>query len=293
MVLIARVVRQVEALARKTLKRPLEIVIGGKSVVCSDVKQIIEVRAPETKFRRLLELVEEWYNSSSILVFVEKQESCDELYRRLMQAGYRALSLHGRMDQLDRESTISDFKKGEVPLMVGTSLIARGLDVPNLNLVVNYDPPNHYEDYVHRVGRTGRAGRKGFAYTFLTPDEEQYAPDLVTGLQLAHEEVPPELLQLAEAYKQKRTTGAQVKVHGGGFGGKGFKFDATEEAKRLKQKKLERLAYGVEEEAEDDEDDIVVSTGTDVQTTVAAGKGGSAQGGAGGTAGAAAEVCTY
>jgi superfamily II DNA/RNA helicase len=89
------------------------------------------------------------YEKSSILVFVEKQDRCDDLYRRLLQAGYPALSLHGGMDQFDRNSTITDFKKGEVPLMVSTSLVARGLDVPNLNLVVNFDPPNHYE--VHKL----------------------------------------------------------------------------------------------------------------------------------------------
>jgi len=76
--------------------------------------------------------------------------------------------------------------------------MARGLDVPELNLVVNFDCPNHMEDYVHRVGRTGRAGRKGWAYTFITPEEDKYAPDLVKALKASNAEIPSELNNMAD-----------------------------------------------------------------------------------------------
>jgi hypothetical protein len=82
--------------------------------------------------------------------------------------------------------------------MIATSIAARGLDVKDLNLVVNYDVPNHMEDYVHRVGRTGRAGASGTAYTFITPEEEQYAPDILKALQNSHAVIPEELIVLAE-----------------------------------------------------------------------------------------------
>ena len=78
--------------------------------------------------------------------------------------------------------TILDFKNGLRNLLIATSVAGRGLDVKNLVLVVNYNCPNHLEDYIHRVGRTGRAGRKGTAITFITPEEGQYAPDLVRAL---------------------------------------------------------------------------------------------------------------
>ena len=77
--------------------------------------------------------------------------------------------------------------------MIATSVAARGLDVKELNIVINYDCPNHKEDYVHRVGRTGRAGRKGTAYTFLHPDEERYAPDIMQALKSSDATVPQEL----------------------------------------------------------------------------------------------------
>jgi ATP-dependent RNA helicase DDX46/PRP5 len=114
-----------------------------------------------------------------VIVFVDKQNICDELFHECLKHGYPCLSLHGGKDQADRDSTINDFKNGIMTLMIATSVAARGLDVKELVLVVNYDVPSHYEDYVHRCGRTGRAGRKGTAVTFIAPEEERHANDLV------------------------------------------------------------------------------------------------------------------
>ena len=86
-------------------------------------------------------------------------------------------------------------------VLVATSVAARGLDVKNLIMVINYDVPNHYEDYVHRCGRTGRAGNKGFAYTFLTSEQERYSPDLMNALTLSKAEIPEELRVMFEMYK--------------------------------------------------------------------------------------------
>lgn len=119
------------------------------------------------------------------LFFVHSQEKCDSLFKVLLKAGSPCLSLHGAKDQTDRESTITDFKTSVCNLMIATSIAARGLDVKELELVVNFDVPDHYEDYVHRVGRTGRAGRKGFAVTFISKEEDRYVPDLVKALELS------------------------------------------------------------------------------------------------------------
>jgi ATP-dependent RNA helicase DDX46/PRP5 len=95
--------------------------------------------------------------------------------------------------QSDRESVISDFKTGVCSVLVATSVAARGLDVRDLALVVNYDTPNHLEEYVHRCGRTGRAGASGTAITFLSPHDDQYAPDLVKALRDSKATVPADL----------------------------------------------------------------------------------------------------
>lgn len=163
--------RQMEALARRILKKPIEVQVGGRSVVCKDVEQHIAVLEDEAKFFKLLELLGHYQEHGSIIVFVDKQENADILLKDLMKASYPCMSLHGGIDQFDRDSTIVDFKSGRVKLLIATSVAARGLDVKHLILVINYDCPNHYEDYVHRCGRTGRAGNKGFAWTFITEDQ--------------------------------------------------------------------------------------------------------------------------
>lgn len=95
--------------------------------------------------------------------------------------------------QTDRESVISDFKTGVCSVLVATSVAARGLDVRDLGVVVNYDTPNHLEEYVHRCGRTGRAGVDGTAITFLSPHDDQYAPDLVKAFRDSKLPIPADL----------------------------------------------------------------------------------------------------
>lgn len=115
-----------------------------------------------------MQLVSDWYEKGSILIFVDRQEDSDILWREILRSGYQSLSLHGGKDQFDRDNVLKEFKSGECKILVATSVAARGLDVPSIRLVVNYDVPNHLEDYVHRVGRTGRAGNTGTPISLIT-----------------------------------------------------------------------------------------------------------------------------
>ena len=262
--------RQMEALARKILHKPLEIVVGGRSVVCSDVRQIVEVFTTEEepegsncgpKFLRLLEILGEWYPSKAqrILIFVDKQDAADLLMRDLLKRGYPSLSTHGGKDQEDRESALADFKSGVAPVLVATSVAARGLDVKDLNLVINYECPNHLEDYVHRAGRTGRAGRKGTAITFVTAEQAQYAGDICKALRASSQPIPDALQRLAEEHAAKVSAG-QARTVGSGFGGKGL--DRIEEEHRRLRRSQKRL-LGAEIDDEDcSSDEEVVSLST-------------------------------
>ncbi|CAK9152194.1 unnamed protein product [Ilex paraguariensis] len=257
--------RQVEILARKVLNKPVEIQVGGRSVVNKDITQLVEVRPEDERFLRLLELLGEWYEKGKILIFVHSQEKCDALFRDLLKHGYPCLSLHGAKDQTDRESTISDFKSNVCNLLIATSIAARGLDVKELELVINFDVPNHYEDYVHRVGRTGRAGRKGCAITFISEEDARYAPDLVKALELSDQVVPEDLQVLANGFMAKVNQGLE-QAHGTGYGGSGFKFNEEEDEVRKAAKKAQAKEYGFEEDKSDsdDEDDGVRKAGGDI-----------------------------
>ncbi|KAE9206889.1 DEAD-box ATP-dependent RNA helicase 42 [Phytophthora fragariae] len=238
--------RSVESLARKVLRKPVEITVGARSTASGDITQYVEVREENDKFMRLLQLLGLWYEKGNILVFVNKQQACDQIFQDLMKAGYPALSLHGGKDQVDRDYTIDDFKRKVRTVMVATSVAGRGLDVKDLVLVINYHCPNHMEDYVHRVGRTGRAGRKGTAYTFISPDEEEYSVDLVKALENGKQTVPPELTALAEGFKAKVTRG-EARYHGSGFKGKGFTFDETERNETQRTADLQRRQYELDQ----------------------------------------------
>ncbi|CAI9109224.1 OLC1v1009003C1 [Oldenlandia corymbosa var. corymbosa] len=238
--------RQVEILARKVLNKPVEIQVGGRSVVNKDIEQLVEVRPESDRFLRLLELLGDWCEKGKILIFVHSQEKCDTLFRDLVKHGHACLSLHGAKDQTDRESTVADFKSNVCDLLIATSVAARGLDVKELELVINYDVPNHYEDYVHRVGRTGRAGRKGTAITFISEDDSRFAPDLVKALELSGQVVPDDLKALADGFLAKVKQGLE-KAHGTGYGGSGYKFDEEEDEVRKAAKKAQAKEYGFEE----------------------------------------------
>ncbi|KAF5740989.1 hypothetical protein HS088_TW11G01071 [Tripterygium wilfordii] len=264
--------RQVEILARKVLSKPVELQVGGRSVVNKDITQLIEMRPENERFLRLLELLGQWYEKGKILIFVHTQEKCDALYKDLVDRGYPCLSLHGAKDQTDRESTISDFKSNVSSVLIATSVAARGLDVKELELVVNFDVPNHYEDYVHRVGRTGRAGRKGCAITFISEEDARYAPDLVKALELSEQVVPGDLKALAGSFMAKVNQGLE-QAHGTGYGGSGFKFNEEEDEKRKAAKKALAKEYGFEEDKSDseDEDEGIRKAGGDIsqQATLA------------------------
>ncbi|CAB1353099.1 unnamed protein product [Coregonus sp. 'balchen'] len=203
--------RAMEALARRILSKPIEVQVGGRSVLVIEEDQ---------KFLKLLEILGHYQEKG--------------------------------IDQYDRDSVINDFKNGACRLMVATSVAARGLDIKQLILVVNYNCPNHYEDYVHRAGRTGRAGNKGFAYTFITDEQARYAGDIIKALELSGSPVPNELEQLWLSFKNQRQAEGKSIKSSSGFSGKGFKFDETEHALANERKKLQKAALGLQDS--DDED---------------------------------------
>ncbi|KAJ1548354.1 pre-mRNA processing RNA-helicase [Cladochytrium tenue] len=214
--------------------------------------QIVEVREDDTKFLRLLEILGLCMAQdpdTKVLIFVDTHEAADNLLRDLLHRSYPCQSVHGGKDQADRDSTIADFKSGVINVVIATSVAARGLDVKNLKIVINYECPNHMEDYVHRCGRTGRAGNKGTAYTFITPEQDKYAIDIVQALKMSNAEVPEPLNQLAESFIQKVKEG-KASYSSSGFGGKGL--DRLDKDRDM-VKKIQKKSIG-NDYADEDED---------------------------------------
>lgn len=131
------------------------------------------------------------------VIFVETKRRADEIELDLYQAGLQVCAIHGDRDQQQRESALESFKSGETPILVATDVAARGLDISNVGLVINYDMPKQMDDYVHRIGRTGRAGKRGVAIGFVN-EKCRYCNDLAGLLRQANQEVPSWLSQLAK-----------------------------------------------------------------------------------------------
>ncbi|KAH6691711.1 DEAD/DEAH box helicase [Plectosphaerella plurivora] len=248
--------RLIDSLTKKVLNQPVEVTVGGRSVVAPEITQRVEVIEESAKFHHLLGLLGELYDQDEdarSLIFVERQEKADNLLKELMTKGYPCMSIHGGKDQVDRDSTISDFKKGIVPILIATSVAARGLDVKQLKLVVNYDAPNHLEDYVHRAGRTGRAGNTGTAVTYITEEQENCAPGIAKALEQSGQPIPEKLEAMRKAHRENVKAGKAKDTSG--FGGKGLdRLDAEREAARMRERKTHK-AEGEEDDVKEDKKD--------------------------------------
>lgn len=249
--------KNMEALARKVMRKPVQITVGGRSTVADTITQVIEVRPESTKLTRTLALLGELFENDDdarALIFVERQETADNIRLELGKKLYPAVSIHGGREQIDRETAINDFKSGDIPILVATSVAARGLDVKQLKLVINYDVPNHLEDYVHRAGRTGRAGETGTAVTFITPEQDKYAVDLVKALKLSQKEVPEDLNKMSEEFLKKFKEGkGAIHASSSGFGGRGIeRLEEQRAAERARERKFYKTGDDDDEEEKEE-----------------------------------------
>ncbi|XP_060636769.2 ATP-dependent RNA helicase DDX42 isoform X2 [Anolis sagrei] len=219
--------KKIEKLARDILIDPIRVVQGDIGEANEDITQIVEIFASgPNKWNWLTSRLVEFTSSGSVLLFVTKKANAEELANNLKQEGHSLGLLHGDMDQSERNKVISDFKKGAFPVLVATDVAARGLDIPSIKTVINYDVARDIDTHTHRIGRTGRAGEKGVAYTLLTHKDSNFAGDLVRNLEGANQHVSKELLDLAMQnawFRKSRFKGGKGKKLNIGGGGLGYR----------------------------------------------------------------------
>ena len=156
-------------ISERYLNKPERISTGSTSVPIAKIKQETLQVFKENKYD---ELVDQFIaRKGSILVFVKTKRGADKMVKRLKEEGHSADAIHGDLRQSKRDRVITSFRKGLKRILIATDVAARGLDIPLIQHVINYDLPQVPEDYVHRIGRTARAGNEGSALTFLTPDD--------------------------------------------------------------------------------------------------------------------------
>lgn len=241
--------KPLEALVRRILRNCVEIIVGGRSVANKKVSQFVEVLDENEKFLRLLELLGIWHLKGNILIFVKAVDDTGLLYKDLLQSGYDSLVVNSAMHQMDRDETIKKFKSQKNSILIGTSLVARGIDVPNVELVINYDVPISEEEYVHQVGRTARGNKEGTAYTFIKPTQEQFASFLVKAMKKVGNSIPKKLEELNNKYLEK-VTKKQLKKQAylRGYTGHGFQFNENEMSMQQQEINLQKKSFKLDKE---------------------------------------------
>eukprot|EP00919_Chromeraceae_sp_WS-2016_P034813 GHVR01082481.1.p1 GENE.GHVR01082481.1~~GHVR01082481.1.p1 ORF type:complete len:573 (+),score=141.76 GHVR01082481.1:490-2208(+) len=197
----------VEKLARKYLRAPAFISVGDPGAGKRSIEQRLEFISEGKKKQRLEEVLRE--HDPPVMVFVNQKKVSDLLVRHLCREHFSAVALHGGKGQEVRSQALEGFKNGSYDILVATDVAGRGIDVQDVQLVVNFDMPDNIESYTHRIGRTGRAGKKGLSISFVTEDNSAIYYDLKVLLENTKNIVPHELAT-HPASKQRATPGGPV-----------------------------------------------------------------------------------
>ena len=204
--------RDIQILAKDFLKDYVFLSVGRVGSTSENITQKVEYVEDHDKRSVLLDILAMEPRGGLTLVFVETKRMADILCDYLIANNYPATSIHGDRTQRERETALQTFRQGHTPIMVATAVAARGLDIPNVTHVINYDLPSDIDDYVHRIGRTGRAGNTGSSTAFFNRGNKNIVRDLIELLREANQEIPAWL----ETIAQENTFG-----NGGSYRGRG------------------------------------------------------------------------
>lgn len=219
-------------MARDFLDDYLFITVGRVGSASDLITQkVIYAEDNAQKVRAMEKAIKEHLDPTCLaVIFVETKRGADTLERELHEKNVPVCAIHGDRSQSEREDALNAFKSGANPVLVATDVAARGLDIPNVSLVINFDMPKQLDDYVHRIGRTGRAGRKGVAVALLN-ERCAYLSELYELLTEAKQEVPQWFEELGRSVRgrvpgkggriEKSFGGVDSRYEGGGGGGPG------------------------------------------------------------------------
>lgn len=212
---------KIRDLARKILHDPAEINIAISKPPAKIVQQAFVVY--ETQKIPLVKWLLKSSNLKSTLIFCSKKHNVKQLTMELKRSRFNVKEIHSDLDQAGREDVMVEFKSRRLPILVATDILSRGIDIDNIEMVINYDVPNDGEDYIHRIGRTARAETDGVAFTFISEKEQnkfRTIEDLL-GSPVKKAEVPAEFGPAPEYSPRSgsRNRGGGGHGHGGGHGG--------------------------------------------------------------------------
>lgn len=196
--------REIQLLAQNFLNNYLFLAIGVVGSAAEDIDQIIKYVNENDKENSLLQILEE-HPEEKMLIFTNMKRTADILENHLQQNyNINCIAIHSDKDQEDRNYALKQFRNGSISILLATDVAARGLDIPNVTYVINYDLPNNIDYYIHRIGRTGRAGNHGFAISFYNETCSGIATSLIDKLEESEQEIPDFLLKDSKRQPRRR-----------------------------------------------------------------------------------------
>lgn len=219
--------KEIQMLARDFLDNYIFLAVGRVGSTSENITQKIYWVGENDKRSFLLDLLNVPSATDALtLVFVETKKGADALEDFLYRQGYPVTSIHGDRTQHEREDALRRFRSGQAPILVATAVAGRGLDIPNVKHVINFDLPSDVEEYVHRIGRTGRMGNLGLATSFFNEKNKNLVRDLVELIQETKQELPAWLQALASDSRMPqsgRRGGSNKRFGSGGFGARDYR----------------------------------------------------------------------
>jgi Superfamily II DNA and RNA helicases len=215
MLFSATMPEEAKRLSSNYMTNPIHIDVSSEEITSAEIEHAVYMVNEKAKFELLID-VTIMENPDSCIIFCRTKDQVDMVYTKLAYEGYSCNKIHGGMEQDDRLATMKQFKRGEFRYLIATDVAARGIDVENITLVINYDIPYDKENYVHRIGRTGRKGLKGKAITFVELTESRYLNDIekLIGFEIQQLQKPSmeEILIQKVDFDKKLKSTPQIKI---------------------------------------------------------------------------------
>jgi translation initiation factor 4A len=187
---------EVFEVTKKFMNKPIKILVKKEELTLAGIKQfLIAIEREDWKLETLCDL----YSTLTItqaIIFVNCRRKCDWLTHEMQGRDFTVSSIHGELEQSEREMIMKEFRTGSTRVLITTDILAKGIDVQQVSLVLNYDLPNNREFYIHRIGRCGRYGRKGVAINFITQGDVRYLRDIEEFYDTQVEEMPNNVADL-------------------------------------------------------------------------------------------------
>ena len=185
--------KEVLEIANKLLSEPVRILIPPEQVTLDGIKQfMVDTEKDEWKYEILCDIYKQ-LNINQALIYCNKRQKAEWLADKLSADGYPLLCIHGEMENSERRRRMDEFRLGKVRVLISTDLLARGIDVQQVSLVINYELPLNRENYIHRIGRSGRFGKKGCAINLISPSEIKIREEIETYYKTKMNDLPFDL----------------------------------------------------------------------------------------------------